>query len=278
MSSLKGKVAMITGAGSKRGMGRAIALRLAKEGANVVITDKYEAPKSMFPGDETWGGLTEEANEIKALGRDALAMTMDISSSQDIDNAVARTMAKFGRIDIFVHAAAIRGPVGVNLIDLSEKDIRAIIDVDLTASFLVCKAIAKTMVAGGSGGKIVIICSGAGTKGVPGSAAYGAAKAGCISLTKSMALELAKYKINVNGINPQMFVTNLRDESFQKMAEADGTTWEEARKKDQGALANRIPWGRLGTADEIADLTHFLVSDQSDYMTGEVIILGGGVT
>jgi NAD(P)-dependent dehydrogenase (short-subunit alcohol dehydrogenase family) len=134
------------------------------------------------------------------------------------------------------------------------------------------------MIAKGEGGKIVIYCSLAGTHGVAGSAAYSAAKWGTIGLTKSLALELAKYKINVNGINPGMMVTNLRDEAFQKMAEAEGITWEEARKKDQGALANHIPWGRLGTPEEAADLTYFLVCDLSTYITGEVIALGGGVT
>jgi NAD(P)-dependent dehydrogenase (short-subunit alcohol dehydrogenase family) len=278
MSSLEGKVAFITGAGSKRGMGHAIALKVASEGANVVVTDKFEAPQSMFPGDEKWGGLPAEVEEIKALGRDALALTMDISKSQDIDRGVARTIEKFGKIDIFVHAAAIRGPVGVPIVDLSENDIRTIMDVDLVASFLVCKAIAKTMVARGGPGKIVIICSNAGLKGVPGSAAYGAAKAGCISLTESLALELAKYHINVNGINPGMFVTNLRDETFAKIAKAQNISWEEARRKDQEPLASHIPWGRLGTPQEIADLAYFLVSPLSDYLTGEAIILGGGVT
>jgi NAD(P)-dependent dehydrogenase (short-subunit alcohol dehydrogenase family) len=134
------------------------------------------------------------------------------------------------------------------------------------------------MVAKGKGGRIVIFCSLAGTHGVPGSAAYSAAKYGTIGLTKSLALELARNQINVNGINPGMIVTNLRDESFQKMAEAEGITWEEARKKDQGALATRIPWGRLGIPEEAADLTYFLVSDLSTYITGEVIALGGGVT
>jgi NAD(P)-dependent dehydrogenase (short-subunit alcohol dehydrogenase family) len=113
---------------------------------------------------------------------------------------------------------------------------------------------------------------------VPGSAAYGAAKYGTIGLTKSLALELAKYKINVNGINPGMIVTNLRDETFAKTAQAEGITWEEARKKDQEPLAAHIPWGRLGTPEEAADLAYFLVSDQSTYVTGEVIALGGGVT
>jgi len=278
MKSLEGKVAFITGAAAKRGMGRAIALKLAREGAGVVITDKFAAPKSMFPGDENWGGLEEEVSEIKALGSDALAITLDINNSKEIDNAVAKTLDTFGKIDILVHAAAIRGPVGVPVINLSEEDIRAILDVDLVGSFLVARAVGKTMVDRGGPGKIVIFCSLAGTHGVPGSAVYGAAKAGTINMTKSLALEMAKYKINVNGINPGMVVTNLRDESFTKMAEAQGITWEEARKKDQGALANRIPWGRLGTVEEIADLAYFLASNQSDYITGEVIAFGGGVT
>ena len=278
MNSLEGKVAMITGAASKRGMGHAIALKFANEGADIVVTDKFAAPKSMFPGDETWGGLDEIVGEIEAIGRKALAETVDISISKEIDAVVKKTLEKFGKIDILVHAAAIRGPVGVPIVDLTEQDIRNIIDTDLVGSFLICKAVGKAMVERNEGGKIVVICSSAGLKGVPGSAAYAAAKWGTIGMTKSLALEMAKYHINVNGINPSMFVTNLRDESFARMAEDQGITWEEARQKDQGALAKMIPWGRLGTAEEIADLAHFLVSDRSRYMTGEVIVLGGGVS
>lgn len=278
MSSLKGKVAMVTGAASKRGMGHAIAVRLAREGADVVVTDKFAAPKSLFPGDEGWGGLDAIVAEIEALGRKALAVTMDINVSKEVDATVVKALNKFGKTDILVHAAAIRGPVGVPVVDLSEKDIRAIIDVDLVGSFLICKAVARGMIARGEGGRIVIFCSLAGTHGVPGSAAYSAAKYGTIGLTKSLALELAKYKINVNGINPGMIVTNLRDESFTKMAEAEGITWEEARKKDHETLSTHIPWGRLGTPEEAADLAFFLVSDLSTYVTGEVVALGGGVT
>jgi NAD(P)-dependent dehydrogenase (short-subunit alcohol dehydrogenase family) len=278
MSSLKGKVAMVTGAASKRGMGHAIALKLAKEGADIIVADKFAAPKSMFPGDEGWGGLDEIVAEIKALGGKGLALTMDINVSKKIDVVMEQVLKQFGKLDILVHAAAIRGPVGVPVVDLSEKDIRSIIDIDLVGSFLICKAAAKAIIAGGKGGRIVIFCSLAGTKGVPGSAAYGAAKYGTIGLTKSLALELAKYKINVNGINPGMIVTNLRDETFAKTAAAEGITWEEARKKDQEPLAKHIPWGRLGTPEEAADLAYFLVSDLSTYITSEVIALGGGVT
>jgi NAD(P)-dependent dehydrogenase (short-subunit alcohol dehydrogenase family) len=278
MNSLKGKVALVTGAASKRGMGHAIALKLAKEGADIIVADKFAAPKSLFPGDENWGGLDEIVKEAEALGRQALAVTLDINVSQEIDAAVDKILKKFGKLDILVHAAAIRGPVGVNVVDLLEKDIRDIIDIDLVGAFLICKAAAKVMTSKGKGGKIVIFCSLAGTHGVAGSAAYSAAKWGTIGLTKSLALELAKHQINVNGINPGMIVTNLRDETFQKMAEAQGITWEEARKKDQEPLSKIIPWGRMGTPEEAADLTYFLVSDLSTYVTGEVIALGGGVT
>ncbi len=278
MNSLKGKVALVTGAASKRGMGHAVAVRLAKEGADVVVADKFAAPKSMFPGDEGWGGLDEIVEEIRGLRRRGLAVTLDVNSSQEIDAAIDKIIEKFRRLDILVHTAAIRGPVRVNVIDLSVRDIRTIIDVDLVGAFLICKMAAKEMIGGGNGGKIVIFCSLAGTQGVAGSAVYAAANWGTIGLRKSLALELAKYKINVNGINPGMIVTNLRDETFKKMAEAEGITWEEARQKDQVPLASRIPWGRLGTPEEAADLTYFLCSKESDYITGEVIALGGGAT
>jgi 3-oxoacyl-[acyl-carrier protein] reductase len=278
MNSLKGKVALVTGAASKRGMGHAVALRLAKEGADVVVVDKFAAPKSMFPGDEGWGGLDEIVKEINETGRRGLSVILDINVNQEIDTAIDQIMEKFKRLDILVHAAAIRGPVGVNAIDLSVKDIRSIIDVNLVGAFFICKAAAKEMIAGGNGGKIVIFCSLAGTQGVAGSAAYAASKWGTIGLTKSLALELARYQINVNGINPGMIVTNLRDETFQKMAEAEGITWEEARQKDQVPLASRIPWGRLGKPEEAADLAYFLCSKESEYITGEVIALSGGAT
>ncbi|MBN1177366.1 MAG: SDR family oxidoreductase [Dehalococcoidales bacterium] len=278
MSSLEGKVALVTGAASKRGMGHSIAVRLANEGADVIVVDKIATPKSLFPGDEGWGGLDAIVKEIEALGRQSLAATVDINVSKEIDAIMDKILKKFGKLDILVHAAAIRGPVGVPVVDLAEKDIRSIIDVDLVGSFLICKAAAKAMIAGGKGGKIVIFCSLAGTHGVPGSAAYSAAKYGTIGLTKSLALELAQHKINVNGINPGMIVTNLRDDSFTRMAEAEGITWDEARQKDHDMLSTRIPWGRLGTPGEAADLAYFLVSNLSDYITGEVVALGGGVT
>jgi NAD(P)-dependent dehydrogenase (short-subunit alcohol dehydrogenase family) len=277
MNSLKGKVAMVTGAASKRGMGHAIALRLAREGANVVIVDKYAAPRSLFPGDKGWGGLDEEVAEIKALGREALALTVDISHSQEVDAAVAKALERFGRIDILVHCAAIRGPVGTPIVELPEEDWRAILDVNTTGTFLISKAVAKSMVAKREGGRIVIFASMAGTHGVAGSGAYCTSKYGAIGLVKTMALELAPHKINVNAINPGAIITNLRDEAFAEMSQEQGITWEEAQQADYQKMSAGIPLGRLGTTDEIADLVFFLVSDMSTYITGEAIGIGGGL-
>jgi 3-oxoacyl-[acyl-carrier protein] reductase len=277
MNSLEGKVALVTGAASKRGMGHAIALRLAREGANVVIVDKYPAPRSLFPGDENWGGLDEEVAEIKALGREALAVVADISSSRDVDETLAKAMKKFGKIDILVHCAAIRGSVKTPLIELDEKDWRTMMDVNLTGSFLLAKAVSKDMVSRGEGGKIVLFASMAGMHGVPNSGSYSVSKWGVIGLVKTLALELGQYKINVNAINPGAIVTNLRDGSFTEMAKAQGITWEEAQKIDYQKMGGLIPMGRLGTTEEIADLVYFLVSDQSNYITAEAIGIGGGL-
>jgi len=277
MSSLEGKVAIVTGTASKRGMGHAIALRLAREGANLVITDKYPAPQSLFPGDEGWGGLEAEVAEIEALGRQAMSLVLDISNSKDVDAMVNKTLEKFGRIDILVHCAAIRGPVGKPAVELSEKEWRDIIDVNTTGSFLIAKAVAKSMIARGEGGRIVLIASMAGTHGVAGSVAYSVSKYGVISLVKTLALELGRHKINVNAINPGAVITNLRDEAFAKMAKEEGITWDEAREKDYQKMGALIPLGRLGSTDEVADLAYFLVSDMSTYITGEAIGISGGL-
>jgi 3-oxoacyl-[acyl-carrier protein] reductase len=277
MGNLKDKVALVTGAASKRGMGHATALRLAKEGANVVVIDKFAAPKSLFPGDEGWGGLDAEVAEIKALGRESMAMVVDISNGKEVEAAIAKTVEKFSKIDILVHCAAVRGPVGIPVIELSEQDWRTILEINLNGSFFIAKAVAKSMVNRGEGGRIVLIASMAGVKGAPGSAAYAASKHGVVGLTKSMALELAKYKINVNAINPGAVITNLRDEAFAKMGKDQGISVDEVRNKDYQKANAGIPLGRLGTPEEIADLAYFLVSDQSTYITGEAINIAGGL-
>jgi meso-butanediol dehydrogenase/(S,S)-butanediol dehydrogenase/diacetyl reductase len=278
MGSLNGKVALVTGAASKRGMGHAVAVRLAEEGADIAVLDKYAAPKSIWPGDEGWGGLNAVVEEIKAKGRRGLALVADVSSGKEVDAAVAKTLEKMGKIDILVHCGGIRGAMTTPIVDLSEEEWRAIIDINLTGSFLIARAVAKTMIPDGEGKKIVLIGSKAATQGYAGSSGYCASKHGVLGLGRTLAAELASYKINVNIINPGGFETNLRDQEIIKRAKAQGISLvkaieQEAKKSGPGPS---VPLGRLGKPEEIADLVFFLVSDRSAYITGEAIDIDGG--
>lgn len=277
MGTLNGKVAMVTGAANKRSMGHEIVLRLAKEGANIIVVDKEPKPRSLFPGDENWGGMDEVVSEVKSIGGDALGLAADISKSKEVDDMVAKSVQKFGKIDILVHCAAIRGPVGPAITELSEQEWKVILDVNTTGAFLIARAVANQMIKKGEGGKIVLFASLAGTQGVPGSGAYCVSKWGVIGLVKTMALELAKYKINVNAINPGAIITNLRDNAFSKMGEDQGVSTEDARQADYQKVGSMIPLGRMGTTKDIADLVYFLTSELSDYITGEAIIISGGL-
>lgn len=274
--TLDGKVAFVTGAASKRGMGHAIALRLAGQGAKVVVVDRYPAPESLFPGDEGWRGLDEVVEEIESLGSEALAVVADIGNSKEINEAVTKSLDKFGKIDILVNCVGIRGKVGIPVVDSNEEDLHTIFNVNTLGAFFISKAVAKDMIRRNEGGKIVHIASAAGKIGAPGSAAYAASKWAVIGLVKSLALELAPYKINVNAINPGFFITNLRDEWLEEESKKSGLSVDEVREKDYQKVTSLVPLGRMGTTDNIADLISFLVSNQSDYMTGQDINITGG--
>ncbi len=278
MGNLNGKAALVTGAASKRGMGRAIAVRLAKEGADVAVLDKYAAPKSIWPGDEGWGGLNAVVEEIKAQGRKGLALVADVSKGFEVDEAVKKTMDKFGKIDILVHAGGIRGAMTTKIVDLTEEEWRNSLDINLTGSFLIARAVAKNMIPNGEGRKIVLFGSKAATQGYAGSVGYCASKHGVLGLGRTLALELAPYKINVNIINPGGFDTNLRDQAIIKRAKEQGIPLEKAVEEESRKVGpgNNVPLGRLGKPEEIADLVYFLVSDQSAYITGKTIDIDGG--
>jgi len=273
---LKGKVAFVTGAAAKRGMGHAVALRLAREGADVVVNDKFAAPKSAWAGDENWKGLEEVVKEIEALGRKALPIVAGIEDAKAIEAAVKTAVDKFGKIDILVNCGGIRGTVGVPVVDGDEAEWRRVFDVNALGPFIISRAIAREMIRRNEGGKIVLIASAAGKIGAPGSAAYAASKWAVIGLVESLALELAPFKINVNAINPGFFATNLRDETAIRDSKKTGVTIEEYRAEEYKKLSTMVPLGRMGTVEDIAKLIFFLVSDQSDYMTGQAINITGG--
>jgi NAD(P)-dependent dehydrogenase (short-subunit alcohol dehydrogenase family) len=266
----------VTGAASKRGIGHAVALRLAAEGADVAILDKYRAPRSLFAGDERWRGLDEGVEEIKAMGREVLALTADVSKSEEAIQAVEKVLKKFGRIDIFVHCAAIRGTVNIPVVDTTEEDWRKVVDVNLTGTFIISKQVAQHMIKRGGPGKMVLLSSVAGKVGVAGTAPYVASKWGILGLTQSLALELARYKINVNSVCPGHIQTNIQDQWFEEQAKMEGISVDEFRKNWYAETAKTVPLGRYGTADDVADVVMFLVSKQADYMTGQAINVSGG--
>ena len=274
-NALLGKVAFVTGAAAKRGMGRAVAVRLAKEGADVVVTDKFPAPKSAWAGDEDWKGLEDVVKEIETVGRKSLAVVAGVEDSTEVESAVKRQSTgsanRYSR-----QLRRIRGPVGVNIVDGDEKDWRLLFDVNAVGAMIVSKAVAREMIRRNEGGKIVHIASAAGKLPCPGSAAYAASKWAVIGIVQALAMELAPYKINVNAINPGFFATNLRDSEAIRQSREKGISVEQFREEEYKMLANMVPLKRMGRLEDIADVTYFLVSEQSQYLTGVNINVTGG--
>jgi len=257
-------------------MGHAVALRLAREGADVVVSDKFAAPKSAWIGDEDWKGLEEVVREIETLGRKAMASVAGVENAGEVEAAVKAAIDRFGKIDILVNCAGTRGPVGIPVVEGNEADWRIQFEVNALGPFIVSRAVARDMIRRKQGGKIVHIASAAGKLPVPGSAAYAASKWAVIGFVQALAMELAPYKINVNAINPGFFATNLRDEDAVMRSREAGMSVEEFREDEYKKLISLVPLKRMGKVEDIANVVFFLVSDQSDYMTGQAINITGG--
>jgi len=275
--TLKGKVALVTGATAKRGMGRAIALRLASEGADVVVVDRAPVARSLFPGDEGWRGLDEEVEEIHSLGRRAMSVMMDISNVEEVNAGVASVLENFGKIDILVNCAAIRGTPNIDIVEGDEKEWKALFEVNAYAPFVISKAVIRSMIKRGEGGKVVHFASLAGRMGAKGNAAYAASKWAVIGLVQSLALEVARHNINVNAICPGLMVTNLRDLHMEAGAKKQGISIDEFRANEYEMVTKAVPLGRMGSVDDISNVVSFLVSSQSDYLTGQSINVCGGI-
>lgn len=274
---LSGRVALVTGVTAKRGMGHAIARRLAAEGADVAVLDRVEVAPSLFPGDEGWRGLPEVVEAIRSTGRRAIALTADIADAAQADRAVASVVEQLGKLDILVHCAAVRGTPNVDIVDGDPAEWKSVFDVNLLGAFNITRPVVRHQIARGDGGKIIHFASVAGRMGARGNAAYAASKWGVIGLVQSLALEVAAHRINVNAICPGLIITNLRDQHIAAGAQREGVTPEEFRAKEYATVSKMVPIGRMGTVDDIADVTAFLASRQSDYMTGQSLNVCGGV-
>lgn len=253
---LKNKVSIITGAG--RGIGEIVSIYLAKEGADVVVSDI------------NLDAVTQTAEKIKALGRRSLAIKADVTKSSDVEQMVSSTMKEFGRIDILFNNAGI--VIFKPLVELKEEEWDAVINVSLKGTFLCSKAVAKIMINQKSG-KIINMSSGAGKIGDKLYVSYSAAKAGVIGFTQALAKELGPYKINVNAVCPSIIHTKMMEKLDKEVGEIEGVPEGKVYER----FVKNIPIGREGTPEDVAKLVAFLASSDADYMTGQAINIGGGL-
>lgn len=240
------KVALITGA--TRGIGKQIAITLSKEGYNIALNYRTE-------NDE----LENLKKEIGANNVEVLAVQGDVSNFEDCENVVKETIEKFGRIDVLVNNAGITKDM--LLARMKEEDFKQVIDVNLVGTFNVTKNVISYMMKARSG-RIINISSVVGISGNAGQSNYAASKAGIIGFTKSLAKEVASRNILVNAIAPGFIQTSMTDVLKDEIKEE---------------IAKAIPLKRMGTADDVANLVRFLASEDSSYITGQVINVDGGM-
>jgi 3-oxoacyl-[acyl-carrier protein] reductase/meso-butanediol dehydrogenase/(S,S)-butanediol dehydrogenase/diacetyl reductase len=275
MSALEGKVAIVTGAGRMRGIGRAIAVRLAEDGADVVVT-AVARPHETFPEAErhaAWRGADSVADEVRALGRRALALDVDVTQPEQVQAMADRTVAEFGRIDILVNNAGLALVSGKkNLWEVDDDEWRREIDVNLNGVFHCCKAVARILVQQNEGGRIVNISSLAGRVAQPQYGGYTPAKFAVVGLTQALALELAPHNVNVNCIAPGSTDTDMMDGTFRRTGERLGVPFEMVK----GAIAHFVPLGRQAEPGEIASVVAYLCSPAAAYITGQTISVDGG--
>ena len=278
MYDLSGKVAIITGAGGRHGIGRAIAVRLAQEGANVVVTDVQRSTDAMRAEDREagWRGLPSVVEEIEELGQEALGLFSDVSDASQVNDMVKQTVERFGHIDILVNNAGSQpGRDRVLVVDLEEDAFDEVMRVNVKGTYLCSQAVARHMIERGNGGKIIIISSGAGKKGRARFAAYCASKFALVGFTQSLAQELGQHRVNVNAICPGLVDTERTDFIAAALA-PEGQSAEEHRALMLRERSEIIPLGRVAVGDDIARTAAFLASSESDYLTGLSISVAGG--
>jgi NAD(P)-dependent dehydrogenase (short-subunit alcohol dehydrogenase family) len=244
---LKNRVAIVTGAGG--GIGRAIAIRFSEEGALVVVNGRHEE------------NITSVADEITEKGHKAIHMKADVSNSSAVKNMVNTIFEKFGKIDILVNNAAVLASSPIE--SINEEDWDKVMSTNLKSVFLCSKIVGQEMIKA-MNGNIINIASIAAHQPYPLGGAYSTSKAGIFMFTKQLAIEWAKHNIRVNGISPGLIRTPMTETQYQHQ--------ETHEKRIQ-----LVPLGRIGTPEDIANTAVFLASDESSYITGQSILVDGGL-
>lgn len=276
MRGLEGKIAVVTGAARLRGIGRAIALRLAEEGCDVVVTGLARDP-SEYPEAEReqgWRGVESVAAEIEATGRSALAVEGDVAVAADVASMADAVRDRFGTCDILVNNAALPSEAGAApVLDMTDENWFRTVDVNLHGLYHVIRAFGSLMRDANNGGCIVNISSAAGRVGLANYGAYCATKWAMVGLTQQLALELAPNGIRVNCICPGSTDTDMMDSTFRRNAEVAGVSFE----KVKASMGPRLPLGRQGLPEEQAAAVAFLASDDASYITGQTLNVDGGM-
>ena len=274
--AVDGKVAIVTGAGRMRGIGRALALRLAEEGAAVAVTAVARSPES-FPEHELeagWQGIASVVSEIESGGGKSLGLDLDVTKPDDVREAVDRVLKEFGRIDILVNNAGLAIVSGKkSLWEMDDEEWFREIDVNLHGVYHCCRAVIPAMLEQNEGGRIINISSLAGREGQAQYGGYTPGKFAVIGLTQMLAKELAPHKITVNAVCPGSTNTDMMDGTFGRTEARMGLP--------QGAIKQMvstfIPLGRQAEPAEMAGIIAYLASDAASYVTGQSILVDGGV-
>jgi NAD(P)-dependent dehydrogenase (short-subunit alcohol dehydrogenase family) len=271
---LQGKVALITGAGRRAGLGEGIARRLLQEGCKVVLTDIGQGRGAEMPVTAVGTGeeMAQVAAELAAsTGGECVAMALDVLEEAQVEAVIRATVERFGRLDILVNNAGI-GYLMKALVDIEANEWDAVLGVNLRGTFLCTKHAARQMLAQGEGGRIINIASQAAKSAFPHASAYCSSKHGLVGLTRVAALELGAQGINVNAICPNHVTTGLGAWQNEYFAAKQGKTVEQYLAD----MRARIPLGRPGLASDTAAAAAFLCSDEAVYITGEAINVSGG--
>ncbi len=242
----KNKIALITG--SATGIGKAVAQRLAKEGAILILFDIDKE------------GLEATVLEIRSDNLQANGIVVDISNETAVREAIMEIEEEFGQIDVLINAAGIVGPTSTNITNYSAEDFDKICKVNLTGTFLITKYVLQSMKKTGRG-RLLLISSIAGKEGNPGMVGYSATKAGVIGIVKGVAKEFADTEITINGLAPAVIKTSLNDKTSPQQLEY---------------MLAKIPMKRMGLVEEVAAISAYIVSDENSFSTGFIYDISGG--
>jgi NAD(P)-dependent dehydrogenase (short-subunit alcohol dehydrogenase family) len=274
MEGLAGKVAIVTGAARLRGIGRGIALRLAQEGADVVVNGSARPPEE-FPEEERsagWRGLESVVEEIQDTGRKAIAIEADVTRKEDAERLAEAAISEFGHIDILVNNAGKSYCGDRTLWEIDDEEWYHVVDVNLNGVYRCCRAVIPAMLDAKAGGRIVNLSSAAGRTGIANYGAYCATKFGVVGLTQQLAMELAPHGVTVNCVAPGSVDTDMMDDTFGRTARRMGFQFDQIK----AGVARSLPLGRQGQPADIAAAIAFLCSDDASWITGQTMDVNGG--